>query len=265
MLQLAIVLEANTNCRDGFEVRIGRQLDLATVNDLLIPTQGSSKEEKYDTECVRRILKHFHNYFTLQDQCGLDIVAELVEDFLGEVANDNDLKKDSIISLAEMTIAASEGTQRSSDGIYHAIDIYLSKHRYLTESEREEICAVLDCNKMSVEACEHAAQNERLPVRVTVQVLFIGQLHLRETITKEVVLQLEKMSSRVAELENECLMLKNKIEKGCCSCKKMENEKENTNALAGNEDETSVHVELQQLQLSNHEGGNENSELCLVQ
>ncbi|PWA47579.1 phototropic-responsive NPH3 family protein [Artemisia annua] len=188
MLQYATVLEANANCRDGFEVRIGRQLDLATVNDLLIPTQGYSKEEKYDTECVRRILKHFYNNFTGQDQSGLDIVAELLEDFLGEVANDIDLKKDSFISLAEMAIAASEGTQRTSDGIYRAIDIYLSKHRYLTESEREEICAVLDCNKMSVEACEHAAQNERLPVRVTVQVLFVGQLHLRETITKEIPL-----------------------------------------------------------------------------
>ncbi|PWA91576.1 phototropic-responsive NPH3 family protein [Artemisia annua] len=255
MLQYATVLEANANCRDGFEVRIGRQLDLATVNDLLIPTQGYSKEEKYDTECVRRILKHFYNNFTGQDQSGLDIVAELLEDFLGEVANDIDLKKDSFISLAEMAIAASEGTQRTSDGIYRAIDIYLSKHRYLTESEREEICAVLDCNKMSVEACEHAAQNERLPVRVTVQVLFVGQLHLRETITKEVAPlsedgpkkpklksksksvandeeekvkgELKKMSSKVMELEKECLVMRKEIQRGYLRKTRTEKEKSN--------------------------------------
>nr|GEV14854.1 hypothetical protein [Tanacetum cinerariifolium] len=236
MLRYATVLEANVNCRDGFEVRIGRQLDLAKVDDLLIPTEGYySKDEKYDTECVRRILKLFYQNFTGQDQSGLDAVAELVEDYLGEVANDIDSTKNSFILLAEMAIAASEGTQRNSDGIYRAIDIYLDKHRYFTDSEREEICALLDCNKMSTEACEHAAQNERLPVRVTVQVLFAGQLHLRESITKEVAVtssedgskkskednkeekvksELVKMSTKVIELEKECLVMRKVIQRG---------------------------------------------------
>ncbi|KAK1415963.1 hypothetical protein QVD17_31751 [Tagetes erecta] len=249
MLQYATVLEANVNCKDGFEVRIGRQLDLATVNDLLIPSQGYSKDEKYDTECVRRILKHFYHNFTGKYQSELHDVAELVEDFLGEVANDIDLKKDSFISLAEMSIAASKGTQRTSDGIYRAVDIYLSKHKYLTESEREEICGVLECNKMSVEACEHAAQNVRLPVRVVVQVLFVGQLHLRETITKEVAApedpaeddddeddeeeesvidELEKMRSKVTELEKECVVMRKEIQRGYMKkTKKMEKEKTN--------------------------------------
>ncbi|KAI3518753.1 hypothetical protein L1887_07565 [Cichorium endivia] len=226
MLQYATVLEANASCRDGFELRIGKQLDLATVNDLLIPSQGYySKEEKYDTDCVRRILKHFYNNFTGEERdrygLGLQIVAELVEDFLVEVASDINLDKKSFISLTEMSIAASEGAERSSDGIYRAIDIYLNQHGYLIESEREEICAVLDCNKMSSEACEHAARNERLPVRVVVQVLFAGQLQLRETITKEVVVaekggtgkdvELEKMSWKVMELEKECGVMRKVI------------------------------------------------------
>ncbi|KAI3732315.1 hypothetical protein L1987_63519 [Smallanthus sonchifolius] len=242
MLQYATVLEANVSCREGFEVRIGRQLDLATADDLLIPSQGYSKEEKYDTECVRRILKHFYHNFTGKDQSGLELVAELVEDFLGEVANDIDLKKDSFISLAEMSTAASEGTQRTSDGIYRAIDIYLNKHKYLTESEREEICGVLKCNKMSPEACEHAAQNERLPVRVAVQVLFVGQLHLRETITKEALVpedrsktaedeeeemgELQKISSKVSELEKECVVMRKEIQRGYLT-KAMEKDKTN--------------------------------------
>ncbi|KAL7618346.1 hypothetical protein Lser_V15G03221 [Lactuca serriola] len=246
LLQYAIILEANSDCRDGFELRIGKQLDLATVHDLLIPSQGYSKEEKYDTECVRRIMKHFYNNFTGEDnRAGLEIVADLVEDFLGEVANDVDLKKDSFISLAELSIAASEGTQRNSDGIYRAIDIYLNQHRYLIESEREEICSILDCNKMSPEACEHAAQNERLPVRVAVQVLFVGQLQLRETITKEVtvaeeggkgkkspengaaVVELEKMGFKVMELEKECGAMRKEIEKGYFGKRKMKKGKVN--------------------------------------
>ncbi|KAL3509876.1 hypothetical protein ACH5RR_029277 [Cinchona calisaya] len=90
------------------------------------------------------------------------------------------------ISIAELSIAVSEAIHGSSDGIYRAIDIYFDTHRYLTESEREEICKLLDCNKMSLEACEHAAQNERLPLRVVEQVLFVVQLQMRETIRKKV-------------------------------------------------------------------------------
>lgn len=33
----------------------------------------------------------------------------------------------------------------------------------------------MDCRKLSVEACTHAVQNERLPMRVVVQVLFFEQ------------------------------------------------------------------------------------------
>lgn len=40
----------------------------------------------------------------------------------------------------------------------------------------------MNCQKFSLEACTHAAQNERLPLRVIVQVLFFEQLRLRTTI-----------------------------------------------------------------------------------
>ena len=40
----------------------------------------------------------------------------------------------------------------------------------------------MDCQKLSLEACTHAVQNERLPLRVVVQVLFFEQLQLRTSI-----------------------------------------------------------------------------------
>ncbi|GKD84334.1 phototropic-responsive NPH3 family protein [Tanacetum coccineum] len=195
MLQHATVLEANVNCREGFEVRIGRQLYLATVNDLLILSQQCSKEGKYDIKCVKRILMQFYKNCYGSNQSGLDVVAKFVEDFLGQVANDIDLNKDSFISLAEMSIAASEGTERSTDGIYRAIDMYLNKHVYLKESECEEIFAVLNCNKMSPQALDEAARNMRLPVRSVLQVLYVEQLKLREMITTDVVVQSSKDGS----------------------------------------------------------------------
>ncbi|KAL3622351.1 hypothetical protein CASFOL_033762 [Castilleja foliolosa] len=89
------------------------------------------------------------------------------------------------LEVADLSIVSSTGTQRTSDGIYRALDIYLDKHRHLTESEREKVCRVLDCNKLSGEACEHASRNERLPLRVVVHMLFVVQLKLREEVKAE--------------------------------------------------------------------------------
>ena len=55
-------------------------------------------------------------------------------------------------------------------------------HPTLTEHERKRLCRVMDCQKLSFDACMHAAQNERLPLRVVVQVLFFEQIRLRTTV-----------------------------------------------------------------------------------
>lgn len=55
------------------------------------------------------------------------------------------------------------------------IVVFLQAHKNLNKSERKRICRVLDCKKLSMEACMHAAQNEKLPLRVVVQVLFYEQ------------------------------------------------------------------------------------------
>lgn len=42
------------------------------------------------------------------------------------------------------------------------------------------MCSVMDCQKLSREACAHAAQSDRLPVQTVVQVLYYEQQRLRE-------------------------------------------------------------------------------------
>ncbi|KAL2323252.1 hypothetical protein Fmac_027631 [Flemingia macrophylla] len=56
-------------------------------------------------------------------------------------------------------------------------------HPWLIDSEREQFCRLMNCQKLSLEASTHAAQNERLPLRVIVQVLFFEQLRLRTSIS----------------------------------------------------------------------------------
>ncbi|KAI3933090.1 hypothetical protein MKW92_002246 [Papaver armeniacum] len=233
MLQAAIVFHASPSCRYGFETRIGKQLKEATVEDLLIPSQGYASEMQFDTACVKRILKNFYANYNASDNVGMIKVGELIEDFLSTIARDVNLTKDSFISLSAVSVATSIETKRYSDGVYRAVNIYLDKHNYLTEAEKEEVCQGLDCSRLSPEACTHAAQNSLLPLRVVVQALFASQLHLRDVITtraedsdngsrkEESIIVSDitddariEMEHRVVELENECDRMKKQIEGG---------------------------------------------------
>ncbi|KAF2312076.1 hypothetical protein GH714_027980 [Hevea brasiliensis] len=194
-----MVLHASPSCRENLEKRVGAQLDQAVLVDLLIPNMGYSVETLYDVDCVQRILDHFvslHQETSLSTSpClvvegqvleGTDaltpitMVANLVDGFLAEVAPDVNLKLPKFEVLAA-TIP--DYARPLDDGVYHAIDIYLKAHPWLTDIEREQLCRLMNCQKLSLEASTHAAQNERLPLRVIVQVLFFEQLRLRTSIS----------------------------------------------------------------------------------
>lgn len=46
----------------------------------------------------------------------------------------------------------------------------------MTKTERKMLCGLMDVKKLTMEASMHAAQNEKLPLRVVVQVLFFEQV-----------------------------------------------------------------------------------------
>ncbi|KAI3848954.1 hypothetical protein MKX03_015032 [Papaver bracteatum] len=123
-------------------------------------------------------------------------------------------------------------------------------HPRLVDSEKEQLCRLMNCQKLSLEACTHAAQNERLPLRVIVQVLFFEQLRLRASVAgwffvsdniensyvpienlplfrnnaasqsnranylkEDQIVGINDMRLRVLELEKECSNMKREIEK----------------------------------------------------
>ncbi|CAI0405604.1 unnamed protein product [Linum tenue] len=61
----------------------------------------------------------------------------------------------------------------------------MSAHPGISDMERKKVCSVMDCQKLSREACAHAAQNDRLPVQTVVQVLYYEQQRLRDTIDND--------------------------------------------------------------------------------
>lgn len=57
---------------------------------------------------------------------------------------------------------------------------FVQAHPVLSDMERKKVCSLMDCQKLSREACAHAAQNDRLPVQTVVQVLYYEQQRIRE-------------------------------------------------------------------------------------
>ncbi|KAE8733074.1 BTB/POZ domain-containing protein [Hibiscus syriacus] len=189
LLRVASILGVGQTCQDSLERRIGMQLELASLDGLLIPSYSDS-DTLYNTDCVERIIRHFvssESGLTLFSPPSLDLepspsseplrkVARLIDSYLAEVASDVNLKPGKIRSLAEVL---PESSRPLHDGLYRALDIYFKAHPWLSDREKEELCNIIDYQKLSVDACAHASQNERLPLRVILQVLFFEQMHLR--------------------------------------------------------------------------------------
>lgn len=58
----------------------------------------------------------------------------------------------------------------------------MQAHPWLQEREKEQLCNTINYQKLSIEACAHASQNNDLPLRIVLQVLFFEQMQLRRAI-----------------------------------------------------------------------------------
>ncbi|XP_016499471.2 BTB/POZ domain-containing protein SR1IP1-like [Nicotiana tabacum] len=181
LLRAAIYLETTVACRVDLERRIALQLGEAVLDDLLIPSYSSfTKDTLFDVEIVQRIMTNFIEYEMVENRLGFNDeeyaspVGELMEDYLAKIASDNNLSVSQFISIAEVI------PEQCEDRMYKAIDTYLKAHPALSDNERKRVCSVMNCQKLTREACAHAAQNERLPVQTVVQVLYHEQQRLRQ-------------------------------------------------------------------------------------
>ncbi|GMI86430.1 hypothetical protein like AT5G66560 [Hibiscus trionum] len=199
LLRTANILNASESSKTALEKKIGFQLELVTLDDLLIPSYSYLNETLYDVDCIERILVYFLDGLEERHAAGIEaenevnndnvinssslpalmLVGKLIDGYLSEIASDANLKPEKFYNLAT---SLPDQARNFDDGLYRAVDVYLKAHPWIPELEREKVCGVLDCQKLTLEACTHAAQNERLPLRAVVQVLFFEQLQLRHAI-----------------------------------------------------------------------------------
>uniref|UniRef100_A0A0E0R3G3 NPH3 domain-containing protein n=1 Tax=Oryza rufipogon TaxID=4529 RepID=A0A0E0R3G3_ORYRU len=180
------------------EKRIGLQLEMASLDDLLIPATQTS-DSMFDVDTVHRILVNFLQRIEEDDSgnlspCGYESddglkspshssvlkVGRLMDGYLAEIAPDPYLKLQKFMALIELL---PDYARIVDDGLYRAIDIYLKAHPSLMESECKKVCKLIDCQKLSQDASSHAAQNDRLPIQTVVRVLYFEQLRLKSTVS----------------------------------------------------------------------------------
>ncbi|OMO56513.1 hypothetical protein CCACVL1_26492 [Corchorus capsularis] len=197
LLRAAIYLETTVACRLDLEKRMALQLGQAVLDDLLIPSYAFTGDTLFDVDTVQRIMTNYLECETEGSHFGykeeeeyispppsdMERVGKLMESYLAEIASDRNVSVTKFIGLAELIPEQSRITE---DGIYRAIDIYLKAHPTITDLERKKVCSLMDCQKLSREACAHAAQNDRLPVQTVVQVLYYEQQRLRDVMNGSV-------------------------------------------------------------------------------
>ncbi|KAF2284870.1 hypothetical protein GH714_031582 [Hevea brasiliensis] len=162
--------------RNKLESMIGSQMDQATLDNLLIPSPHGMAY-LYDINLVLRLLKSFLCDGNSQvTSLRLKKVAMLMDLYIAEVAPDPYLKPSKFLALV---MALPDCARDSYDEIYRATDIYLQVHAGLSEEEKMEIYGVLNCVKLSVEACMHLSQNKKFSSKSAVQALKSQQLKLK--------------------------------------------------------------------------------------
>ncbi|GMY11495.1 BTB/POZ domain-containing protein DOT3 [Fagus crenata] len=188
MLKMAMVYSATPALISELEKRVGMMLEDANVNDLLIPSYKNVDQGKltnspeqctmHDIDVVQRIVEYFlmHEQKQQQQKSGKYNISKLLDNYLAEIARDPNLSITKFQVLAE---SLPENARTCDDGLYRAIDTFLKTNPSLSEHERRRLCKIMNNEKLSLDACMHAAQNDRLPLRTIVQVLLSEQLKMR--------------------------------------------------------------------------------------
>ncbi|KAG6479983.1 hypothetical protein ZIOFF_063460 [Zingiber officinale] len=199
LLRFAVILKVNQSCKETLQRNIGMQLDLVTLDCLLIPNFLDS-DNLYDTDCVEQIIHYFldsqessmgtfsppssDSTFT-RSTSSLNRVTQLIDSYITEVAPDINLRPEKMLALLR---ALPKSLRSQYDGLYRALDVYLKLiiegHPSLVEKDKMLLCSTIDFRKLSTATCVHASQNERLPHRIILQVLFFEQLQMQMALSQ---------------------------------------------------------------------------------
>ncbi|KAG0466764.1 hypothetical protein HPP92_018344 [Vanilla planifolia] len=257
LLKVVIMVDAGNLLKEELINKVSAQLDKASAKDLLI-TSSSSDGTAYNVDLVQSLVKRFlilersacdgvyiGSEISARDQIlspvSLFNLGKLIDGYLVEIGRDPNLPMSSFIDLAHLLPDEARPTH---DGLYTAIDVFLKEHADLTKAEKKKICSLLDVRKLTPEASIAAAQNERLPLRVVVRIVFFEQLRMAATgtltIPKESILNgSPRLTGGIEECGEELASDRRKpLEKQSTSLKSEEHQRPRREAKNGSAKDT---------------------------
>ncbi|KAL9238623.1 hypothetical protein vseg_013019 [Gypsophila vaccaria] len=176
LLRVANRVGVDNAYTEELERRVSWRLEEASLGEIMMPSfsHTSSCGTLLDFELVLRLVKRFVVGLDegVKGSCALLKVANLLDSYLAEVALDSNFGLEDFVELAGVLPPHARALD---DGLYRALDTYLKVHPGVPKQERKLLCRLIDSRKLSPEASLHASQNERLPLRAVVQVLFSEQ------------------------------------------------------------------------------------------
>uniref|UniRef100_A0A0E0I2X0 NPH3 domain-containing protein n=2 Tax=Oryza TaxID=4527 RepID=A0A0E0I2X0_ORYNI len=182
LLARSITLELNDESQTRLRELVASNLQFARVDDLPLPEpeQDAGGQSIAGSPEVRAMESIVASHVSMQRR-GAEAVAELWDRYIAQIVGDPKLRPD---RLAELIGVVPAGDRKSHDHLYEAIDTYIVEHPGLSGDEKASLCGHLECRKLSHEACIQAVQNDRMPLRLIVQALFVQQLHTHRAFTE---------------------------------------------------------------------------------
>ncbi|RZR97601.1 hypothetical protein BHM03_00026829 [Ensete ventricosum] len=198
LLRTASMVGAAASCVRELEARAAAQLDEASLEELMIPAFSHTCGTLLDVGLVLRLVRRFAGNnddggAAARSGAALERVAKLVDSYLAEAALDAGL---TVAEFEKLASSLPVHARAMDDGLYGAVDTFIKvsgspatslfiqddiswAHPSTSKQEKKTLCRLIDARKLSAEASLHAAQNERLPVRSVIQVLFSEHTKLR--------------------------------------------------------------------------------------
>ncbi|XP_062190330.1 BTB/POZ domain-containing protein At3g22104-like isoform X2 [Phragmites australis] len=181
ILRISAPLKLADACQDRLVAMIGRKLDHATLDNLLVPAPPGTGS-LYDVSLVLRFLEAFLRGGARDEPARLKKMGQLMDLYLAEVAPDPSLRPAKFVELATALPAPARDCH---DALYRAIDVYFQVHSRLTDDDKMKICRGLSYEKLSPECCTHLAQNAGFPTRAAVQALASQHTVLKSLVLRD--------------------------------------------------------------------------------
>uniref|UniRef100_A0ACD5VMI1 Uncharacterized protein n=1 Tax=Avena sativa TaxID=4498 RepID=A0ACD5VMI1_AVESA len=170
LLRAGSMVGADAALLRELEARAARRLDQASLAAVMVPAFGHAPVTLLDVPLVLRLVRGFLKEGGKGAGGGAGArVARLVDAYLAEAALEAGLRP---TELEELARAVPAHARAADDALYRAVDTYLKAHPGAGKEERKLLWRLIDPRKLSAEAAGHAVQNDRLPVRSVMQVLF---------------------------------------------------------------------------------------------